>query len=326
MTKQPTTKYAENEILILFIGIIVICYSTYQTARGFEANTGGLFQAWVWAILIGLSLSYLALELRKKLLQGNKPGALLMTFFYLFVATFSFIANFNTFYSGATKSETLNNQIDLLSNKLSTLKSQSYSYIDKVPEAVGKLQITLEKQILDPALPDWGPETQKIIDELSRILGVPITKPSGKPIQKLTSVKIQIDELLRTHTAKTDTFKQRVNSDLDRIMQQFKSVKKEPNSASNIEIINEAKKTYNSICSDAIAFLPKDFQCSQLAGFNDEEIGQIQYTLKSALDNPMNALIPALQSALLDLVLPFMIFASTISKRTQKTTPQFPKR
>ncbi|MCX7096994.1 MAG: hypothetical protein NTV43_03695 [Methylococcales bacterium] len=322
--KKSNSSFSES--LILLIGIIVISYSTFQTAKGFETNTGGVLQAWVWAILIGLSLSYLALELRRKLLNGNKAGATIMVLCYLFVALFSFVANFNSFYSGEQKDRILSDHIDKVEKKIQELKTEYSRSTNELPNKVQRMKITLKHQMLDPNLPDWGVETQKIINDLEKVLGVKITKPAGTPEQKLSAVSTQIDDLLNTYTKKTNDFQSEIDSKVTDIERRFKDIQVNLNLAETNNLLNEAEKLHNNICNEALALIHNDnFKCDSISSSHDREIGQIQYTLKSAQENPMEAIMPALQSALLDLVLPFMILVSS-SSRVVEIEPQFPKR
>lgn len=323
--KKSNSSFSES--LILIIGLIVISYSTYQTAKGFETNTGGVLQAWVWAILIGLSLSYLALELRRKMLNGNKAGASIMLLCYLFVALFSFVANFNSFYSGELKDRILSDHIEIVENKLMKLKNDYSSSISKLPNSVQRMKITLKHQMLDPNLPDWGPETQKIINDLEETLGVKITKPAGSPSQKFNAVSKQIDDLLATYTKDTNAFQSDIDLKVNAIVKRFKDVQVSFNLTETNSVLNEAEKLHNNICNKALTLIHDDmFKCELIISFHDREIGQIQYTIKSAQEHPMDAIMPALQSALLDLVLPFMILVSSSTKKVKMQPQRFPNR
>ena len=322
MAKTSTRSKSTN-----YFSRVEYSYTTLQTAKGFELSTGGSFQAWVWAILIGLTLSYLALELSTRLKRGSKSGAILIAIIYLFVAGFSFVANFNYFYSSTTRNQIENEHLEDIQDKLFNLKSNSFNATNKLPDKIRKLKVTIIYQLLDPISPDWGSKTQLIADTLGKYLGVTITKPSGTPKQKAESVSKQIDDLLKNRLDLVSDFKNSVNTNLNKFESDLKKVRTTEDKKDDAEQILKGLKLYNSICNESVNIISDKsiFECEYLKSYKDEEIGQIQYSLKTALDRPKDAIIPFLQSAFLDLLLPFLIILSSLTKK-RKSDPSFPDR
>jgi len=281
----------------------------------------------VWAVLIGLTLAYLALELDTKLRNNSKSGAVLIIVIYLFVASFSFVANFNYFYSSTIKEQLVNEHLDEIHNKLVSLRSVSFNATNKFPDKIKKLKITIYYQLLDKANPDWGPKTQLIADTLNKYLGVEITKPSGSPKQKAISVAQQIDALLDTRMSVITDFKNSVNAKISKFESDLKNIKKSENINVGRVVLSEGTNMHNDICNEALNFVGdlSIFDCKIVQSYKDEEVGQIQHSIKTALDRPKDAVVPFFQSAFLDLLLPFLIIISSASKY-KKIDPKFPDR
>lgn len=323
MKKANESKFAISNLLILLIGSIVLLYTTYQTAQSYRLSTGGYYEGWIWAIIIGLSLAYLSFEFRKKLLIGNNSVSFLILAIYLCVAAISFTANFNIFYAGSVGRGKLNAKIQVLQAQLQFLKNNSFVAFEKNPDSIKSLRIAILFQIKDPGMPGWGDKTQQLSENLYQ-LGIPITRPSGTPEQVATSVDNQIDLLLSQKNERIKSSQDSIAYQISEFEKKAENAKKTENISDDKAVISDGTKLYNTLCAQIKSLLPK-FSCETIISDADN-IGRVTDSISSALEKPHEAILPALQSAILDLVLPLMIMLSTLGKTSKRTNFTFPDR
>lgn len=323
-----TITFNKKDSLLVIIGVVVILYATLQTAKGFELQTGGKFQSWVFAIIIGLLLTYLSISLKSKIANSKFLHATLIGLIYLFVAFFSFSANFNSFYSSTIRESLLSKYIDSLEQKTNTLSIEIENSLKFVPNKVTQLQITMGSQILDIRNKGWGKKTDEIAAEFEKLVGVKLTKPSGKPDEIVIALNKQIRELMLQRDSSLSDFKRSYVSQIDYIENQLKNLKDTSSITYQKSKIKELQTKYNSLCSESVTRTRDtiNIKCSAL-DFEVDRIGQISHSFDHAFDHLQQATMPFFQSALLDLVLPLLIVFSTIFNRNgRKPNLEFPKR
>ena len=167
-----------EDLLLVLIGIIGLSFTTYQTTKGYELDFGSFFHAFIFSVLIGLSLAYLVFRLRVAVLLQDGIKIFWILLIYLCVASLSFLANFNYFFSETMKQEIIYNDIEDLQNSFSRIQSKSaqalkkMQNIDELTEKCNGLKSTLVIQITDKANPGWGNRAQIIVDSIQVLLGV----------------------------------------------------------------------------------------------------------------------------------------------------------
>ena len=340
MTDSTNDTTSKSDLIILLLGSLTLSYSTYQTAQGYKLAAGGLFQAWIYAIMILLALAYLLIQLRSNLKVGKINKGLLILIVYLVVACFSFAANFNAFYSNAMRKELLYDDLEILQSELTSLKTKAFVALDKthnadsLKEKVTLLKTTLINQILDKGASGFGSKSDTIARRISQLLGVELTKPAGTAQLIANSVSEQIDQLLadkiKSITQKSNDLEKKINTITDNIQFKVDSVKRTENTEDDYSVLEEGVKVYNNIGEEVTQTIHNlaVFRFERKTFFN-LEIGKISHSFKSASSHKQDAIIAGIQSGFIDLLVPVLLFFSTVSysgNNSSNTSQRFPKR
>ena len=332
-----------QNILILLIAIVCIGYSTYQTANGYLLSTGNQFKAWTLSFIISGSLIALLYRLRKNLKEGKGLQALFIFMIYICFAFFSFLANFNSFFTESMKQELAYDELEKVQGDLASIKSRAINAIDEkniadsIKTQVNLLKTTLNKQIKDKGLPGFGPKSKEIVKDINAILGVKLTEPAGTPELIAASISEQIDELLEdkliTLNEKPNVLKSGILLTLDNIQVLIDSAKYSIGYLQDdVYAIEMAVKAHNQIGGEVAGYInnPVKFNFERITS-NIIDLGKISSSVQLA-NNSNRYNTGALQaiglSAIIDLAVPFMLlimnFGSVNKSRNQKAS--FPER
>lgn len=342
MVKRRSEESKLPYILISLLAILCIGYSTVQTAKGYELATGGELKAWVYATMISIGLVLLNILLWQNLKARRIIRALIVGGFYLIIASFSFAANFNAFFSEFMKEELLYDDMEKLQADLRGIETRAYEALENtnnakfIEERVRLLKTTLIQQILNPGNPGYGSKSQKIAEELSSILGVELTIPDGSPQLIARSFERQIDELLDTKlqaiTEKSNKHINKISQTIENLQARIDSAKiTQEDVADDIIVIEQGIKVYNTIGEETSQMINDTsiFNFQRITAENIE-IGKITHSFKSALKKEYfeGALFAVGLSAFIDLIVPIMIVILNLLSpaREYKFKASFPKR
>lgn len=340
---KRTSQYGIFTYLLLYLlAVLCIGYSTLQTAVGYELATGGKEKAWTISIIISICLMILNAQLWQNLSGRAFVKSWIVGVLYLAVASFSFSANFNAFFSEYMKKELLYDDLEKLQADLTAIKTQAVFALEKshnankIREDVQLLKTTLIEQILDPATPGYGTKAKKIVKDIEKILGVELTIPAGSPLQLAKAFGQQIDKLLEAKVApianEANKLKHGIEIAANNLQNKIDSAKATPD---NIEddklVIEQGIKVYNSIGEEASKMI-NDITIFKFNRQSSEnvEIGKISHSFKVALrgDYRTGALVSAGLSVLIDLLVPIMIIILTLFSpgKTKDQSIRFPSR
>lgn len=337
MAKKTKKDYEVAYVLMGLLALICIGYSTYQTANGYELATGGLTKAWVIATIVSIGLVLCNVLLWITIFSRFYFKALIVGIFYLVIASFSFSANFNAFYSDFMKKELLYDELEGLQSEIKSIETRAIKALDAKPDTlkvkVELLKTTLVEQILDPGLLGYGPKAKKHVQDLNKVLDVELTIPAGSPRLIAESFSRQIDKLLKLKlesiTNKSDQLKQKIISTVKNLQTQIDSARiSVGNITDDKYIIEQCIKVHNQIGEEILSFTGA-FRFSRLTAEN-VEIGKISHSFRSAFKRKAKEplLVAVGLSSLIDLIVPVMIIVLTImtSEKKRNKGISFPER
>lgn len=325
-------------LLVPILGFLAISYSTYQTAIGYELAAGSLFKSSIYATMISIGLIILNLQLWQNMQLKNIKQSIVTSFFYICVALFSFVANFNAFYSQFMEKEILYDNLEELRAQADSIKTKSFNSLDSkfntdsIRNEVSQHAINLEKQIMDPFNKGVGPKAREIIIDIEKILGTKLTTFEGTPEAKAKQYKnliqSQLDTVLSIMAKKPTAIKKEFELKISDLLKQIDAAKTTKDNIEDdqiaielgVNILNSLGKKTEQTINDSNYFIFKRLTAKH------QEIGKISHSFNLARHairngNNVEAVVFAiLLSLFIDFLVPFMIIVLNSSYRYNFST------
>lgn len=170
------SKITATDLFLGVLALLLIGVSFWQTWLGLSQIFGEA--SFVIALVLSLLLLFLIWLLRQYKMEGKSTTALIL--FYVFIASFCFIANFNALYTRFMKTEIYTTELKKANDKFNALQADVDSRLTYSVDAKTRQEIIsdvnqLMIQIQDPANSGIGVEARAIISRIEKKLGKAIT-------------------------------------------------------------------------------------------------------------------------------------------------------
>lgn len=318
----------KNTLPTLFVALIALSISTYQTAIGFSQAFDFPGMGLAFSCMITAMLGYINWILL------NKEGGLhtkdySSTFLiYLSFAFFSITANFNSLYSNYMKPLWISEDLALIEAEINQLEGKVITLVDKKYNISGKekelnqLKESLKYEIYNPGNKGFGKEAKSFVKSIEKILGTKISIPKGSPNEIFRALNRQIEDAfdvgIVTQTSLINEVIDSLKSYTPIIKNRIREVRLTSSVEDDKDIIYESylfcnKQNYriSEIISDTSIYKYKELKNKI------DEIGRIQHSYKMMKDsnNKSIALVLILLCILLDFGTPIaVIWAKNITQ------------
>jgi flagellar hook-associated protein FlgK len=240
----------------------------------------------------------------------NNSKAIVSFLFYISFAVVAFIGNFNSIFMSSMEREFLRRDLDENYLKLENLKSNIGNASEKTTQGTIVSKIKTFKQSLEEQMKSgFGPSAGVILDSITKLIGQPITMVPGTSAEQLLSFQNQIDKALEEKFGNAVWENQKIA--VKAVQNRIKKVQEKLEKDSAYKALDYSVTSYNQICTEAYNRInkPELFKCEPIKLKNPQsEAGKISQSLKLALENKMDALIPFVLSFLIDFSVPLLIF------------------
>jgi len=315
-----TNEKIKENIIIVILAILCLGTSFCLMAigyRDFLPNPKWL-TAGVAALIVVILLGFLSYKITEARRRDERLEKIAVYFgCYLVLTIFSFFGNFNTIFPRFMGTELLRTELrekqDAINKFQEDAKLKLGSQENLKPQ-VDSLVGQLEVQIRNQADPGCGPECDKILVKIEKLLDATITRLRGGNKEALIrDYKKIIASEYETYMAKNNDAKRKdLSIQLDKTFNDLKpkiNIAIENPNETGVSTLKEMVEKYKEYGNRTQQLIGENFKYDNQMRIQNEEIGKIGHTLSSALEhtNHWGTWVSVLLSLLFDLLVPVMI-------------------
>lgn len=307
-------------LITVIITVICLGISFYQVTIGYKDLVGNYWLSGLISLVIVLILFYLAYEIREAARRKQSIAKFLIAYF-VFVL-FSFAGNFNAFYTQFMSGELLKAELTEKKDALSKLREDAKIALESstqdVSPQINQLVGQLESQIRNPSEPGCGRKCEEVLVTLEGLLNSKLTRLTSsdknfliqeyrKLVEEARKSKLEVAK-----SSDKNFLIEQIDNDILTLKPQIDAAMQDPaNKALGlISIIVDKYKDYGKKVK---AFAGKLFNYDEQIKVNNAEIGRLNFTFNSAMENITNSgtWIAAFLSLFVDMFVPLFILLVT---------------
>lgn len=313
-----------TDVFLVVLALMLVSVSFWQTWLGLSQIFGEA--SMIIALVLSLLILFISYLIRNAKAQG-KPTIGLLTF-YVFIASFCFIANFNAIYTRFMKTDIYTTELRSINDKFNELQADVNSRLTYTVDAKTRQSIIsdvnqLVIQIQDPKNSGIGPEANAIIRRIEKKLGKSIT-----PLTPINQTKAGYRDLAERMAEQIITMMEVLSPDERRMRDEIDAAVLKWNKKTK-QLLGESPEVINStavglIDTSVLEYNKLGNKAENVLGHNkydfiklepqSQNVGKIGYAFKHAVDNfGMYQLVVLAGCILLDFVLVIIILLVTES-------------
>ena len=289
------SKITATDLFLGVLALLLIGVSFWQTWLGLSQIFGEA--SFVIALVLSLLLLFLIWLLRQYKMEGKSTTALIL--FYVFIASFCFIANFNALYTRFMKTEIYTTELKKANDKFNALQADVDSRLTYSVDAKTRQEIIsdvnqLMIQIQDPANSGIGVEAKAIIRRIEKKLGKAITPltPINQTREGYRDLAERMATQILTMLEVLNPEEKRLKTELDAAVLKWnketqKILAKSSDIINSVAVgkIDEMLLEYNKLGNQAQSVLGANKYQFEIAQSNAQAVGKIGYAFRHAWEN-----------------------------------------
>lgn len=289
------SKITATDLFLGVLALLLIGVSFWQTWLGLSQIFGEA--SFVIALVLSLLLLFLIWLLRQYKMEGKSTTELIL--FYVFIASFCFIANFNALYTRFMKTEIYTTELKKANDKFNALQADVDSRLTYSVDAKTRQEIIsdvnqLMIQIQDPANSGIGVEARAIISRIEKKLGKAITPltPINQTPEGYRDLAERMAEQILTMLEVLNPEEKRLKTELDAAVLKWnketqKILAKSSDIINSVAVgkIDEILLEYNKLGNQAQNVLGANKYQFEIAQSNAQAVGKIGYAFRHAWEN-----------------------------------------
>lgn len=289
------SKITATDLFLGVLALLLIGVSFWQTWLGLSQIFGEA--SFVIALVLSLLLLFLIWLLRQYKMEGKSTTELIL--FYVFIASFCFIANFNALYTRFMKTEIYTTELKKANDKFNALQADVDSRLTYSVDAKTRQEIIsdvnqLMIQIQDPANSGIGVEARAIISRIEKKLGKAITPltPINQTPEGYRDLAERMAEQILTMLEVLNPEEKRLKTELDAAVLKWnketqKILAKSSDIINSVAVgkIDEMLLEYNKLGNQAQNVLGANKYQFEIAQSNAQAVGKIGYAFRHAWEN-----------------------------------------
>ena len=289
------SKITVTDLFLGVLALLLIGVSFWQTWLGLSQIFGEA--SFVIALVLSLLLLFLIWLLRQYKMEGKSTTELIL--FYVFIASFCFIANFNALYTRFMKTEIYTTELKKANDKFNALQADVDSRLTYSVDAKTRQEIIsdvnqLMIQIQDPANSGIGVEARAIISRIEKKLGKAITPltPINQTPEGYRDLAERMAEQILTMLEVLNPEEKRLKTELDAAVLKWnketqKILAKSSDIINSVAVgkIDEMLLEYNKLGNQAQNVLGANKYQFEIAQSNAQAVGKIGYAFRHAWEN-----------------------------------------
>ena len=289
------SKITATDLFLGVLALLLIGVSFWQTWLGLSQIFGEA--SFVIALVLSLLLLFLIWLLRQYKMEGKSTTELIL--FYVFIASFCFIANFNALYTRFMKTEIYTTELKKANDKFNALQADVDSRLTYSVDAKTRQEIIsdvnqLMIQIQDPANSGIGVEARAIISRIEKKLGKAITPltPINQTPEGYRDLAERMAEQILTMLEVLNPEEKRLKTELDAAVLKWnketqKILAKSSDIINSVAVgkIDEMLLEYNKLGNQAQNVSGANKYQFEIAQSNAQAVGKIGYAFRHAWEN-----------------------------------------
>jgi hypothetical protein len=288
-------KLTITDLFLVFLAILLISVSFYQTWLGLDQIFGG--SSVVIALVLSLILLFLLWQIRSAKLRGVSATGL--SWIYFFFAGFCFVANFNALYTRFMRTDIYKTELRNINQKFDELETNVEAKLGGghdqrlEKEIVDEINV-LRIQITDPKNQGKGELSDIILARIEKKLGSKLTPltPRSKTTQGYADLADRYEQqiLLKLNSLSPD--EKRLKDDINNAVlkwnkeiQNILLMSEEEVNETAQGLIDRSFNEYNKLGSRASTLLGQDLFKFDPIYSETQEVGKIGYAFNHAIKN-----------------------------------------
>lgn len=307
------------DLIIGISALLLISVSFWQTWLGLQQIFGPA--SIVISLVLSVMLLILSWLMREEKLKDNSVTPLF--FMYIFIASFCFMANFNSLYTRFMKTDIYSNELRGINEDFNQLESDVNSKFNYIHSGEFLQNIEIKKaqmieQIKDPGNPGIGERAKSLIRDLEKLLGqrVDILTCIGNDYVDLADrMGSQIDAMITSLSPVETDLKVDINKAVlkwNKKIQELLLLTNAQKDDISQSLIDESLTEYNKLGNRAINVLGANKFKFESKLSKTQEVGKIGYAFEHAIKNfSVFQVVVLMGCILLDFLLPILIILIT---------------